>query len=409
LFESKKYLTFQQADIMNKKTRMVYFLSHPIQYFSPLLRELAKVVDLQIYYFSDASIKGTVDKGFGKAVTWDTSLLDGYSNIFLKNYCKDRGLNNRFLDVWNPGVWKAIRKSKADVIIINDWTYSSTWMVLLIAAFTRKEVWLRAESPLNQELRKSRKVLMIKKLFLKSFLFRFLVKKCLYIGTQNKAFFKYYGISEDRLVFTPYAVDNDFFREAWLANKDQLPKIKERLGLPAGKKIVVFSGKYINKKRPLDLLKAFKGLDKDKYILLMVGEGELRPAMEQFIKDHALNHIFLTGFVNQSEIPLYYSVADVFVMCSAMGETWGLSVNEAMNFSKPVIVSETCGCSTDLVKHGENGFVFEEGNVQQLTHYLKELLENEVFCKKAGQKSLEVIDKYSITTIIENIKRVGLS
>jgi glycosyltransferase involved in cell wall biosynthesis len=390
---------------MKRNPRLMYFLSHPIQYFSPLLRELAKEVDLQVCYFSDSSIKGAIDKGFGKSVIWDIPLLEGYSSVFLKNYQKDRGLNNKFWDVWNPGVWKSIRKNNPDVIIINDWTYSSSWLVLLTAALTRKKVWLRAESPLNQELRKSKKVLLVKKLMLKHFLFRWLVNKCCYIGTQNKSFFKHYGVAENRLVFTPYAVDNDFFRKAWLANKDQLLKVKERLGLPADKKIILFSGKYIPKKRPMDLLKAFASLDLNKYALVMVGEGELRPSMEQFIREHTLDCVFLTGFVNQSEIPLYYSVADVFVMCSGMGETWGLAVNEAMNFAKPVIVSETCGSSTDLVQHGENGFVFEEGNIQQLSGYLTQVLENTVFCQKAGQLSLEIIDQYSIDHIVKNIAK----
>jgi hypothetical protein len=46
------------------KPKLTYFLSHPIQYISPLLKELAKEVDLEVYYYSDVSIKGGIDKGF---------------------------------------------------------------------------------------------------------------------------------------------------------------------------------------------------------------------------------------------------------------------------------------------------------------------------------------------------------
>jgi uncharacterized membrane protein len=46
------------------KPKLTYFLSHPIQYISPLLKELAKEVDLEVYYYSDVSIKGGTDKGF---------------------------------------------------------------------------------------------------------------------------------------------------------------------------------------------------------------------------------------------------------------------------------------------------------------------------------------------------------
>jgi glycosyltransferase involved in cell wall biosynthesis len=185
--------------------------------------------------------------------------------------------------------------------------------------------------------------------------------------------------------------------------KDKLPEVKVQLGLPVEKKIVLFSGKYIEKKRPLDLLKAFSALDPAKYFLVMAGDGQLRSEMEHFIEAKNIKNVLLTGFVNQSQIPLYYAAADVFVMCSGTGETWGLSVNEAMNFSKPVIVSATCGSSEDLVHEGENGFVFEEGNIDQLVTYLKKVLEDDVFRERAGRKSAEIINSYSIEKIVQNI------
>jgi len=368
-----------------------------------LLKELAKEVDLEVYYFSDSSVKGGFDKGFGKTVSWDMPLLNGYTYHFLKNHRAERGLNNNFLDVWNPGAWKVVWNSNAEVILLNGWTYSSIWLVLLIAKLRKKKVWLRAENPLNQELKKSKKIIWAKKVVLQQILFRRMVNKCLFIGTQSKSFFKYYGVQEERLVYTPYAVDNTHFRAAWENAKGQLPQIKEKLALPKDKKIILFSGKYISKKNPLDLLKAFACLDSDKYFLLMVGDGPLRPVMEQFIQTQGIQNVLLTGFVNQSEIPLYYAVADVFVMCSGMGETWGLAVNEAMNFGKPVIVSDTCGCSSDLVKHNENGFIFNEGNTEQLANYLQQTLDDDNFRERAGRKSLEIIDAFSIEHIVHNI------
>lgn len=389
--------------IQGKAGHIIYFLSHPIQYFSPLLKQLSLVTDLKVYYFSDSSVKGGLDKGFGKSIAWDTPLLEGYTSNFLKNKRTDRGLNNKFLDVWNPGVWKVIRRSSADIIIVNGWVYSSNWLAMLAARLSGKKVWLRAENPLNQEIIKSKKTLFVKKIILKHLLFRLFVNKCLYIGKGSKAFFEYYGVPEKKLLYTPYAVDNSFFSKKWLEVKDRLFEIKTQLGLPVDKKIILFSGKYIEKKRPLDLLKAFAALDPARYFLVMAGDGALRPEMERFIQSHNMKNVLLTGFVNQSQIPLYYASADVFVMCSGSGETWGLSVNEAMNFSKPVIVSATCGSSEDLVQHGENGFIFEEGNTDQLTTYLKTLLEDDSFRERAGRRSAEIISSFSIERIVENI------
>ncbi len=386
-----------------QKKRIAYFLSHPIQYFSPLLKAMAKETDLQVYYFSDASIKGNIDKGFGKSVQWDAPLLAGYSYKFLKNFSKRASLNNHFLDVFNPGVIKAIWQEKASIVIVNGWTYSSTLLTIFFGRLFGKKIWLRAENPLNQEINKRGIVLLIKKVILKHILFKFFVSKCLYIGSENRGFFEFYGVPESKLVYTPYSVDNDFFSGQYQQLEKKLPAVRQQLGLPEDKMIILFSGKYITKKRPMDLIRAFQLLDKNKCALVMVGEGALRKEMEDFITKNNIEQVYLTGFINQSLISSYYAVADVFVMCSGTGETWGLSVNEAMNFENPVIVSKTCGCCPDLVMHGENGYAFEEGDISKLVVFLEKTLDNPDFRLSAGLKSAEVVKTFSISQIVSNI------
>ena len=125
--------------------------------------------------------------------------------------------------------------------------------------------------------------------------------------------------------------------------------------------------------------------------------------MENFIREKDLRHVYLTGFINQTAISAYYTVADVFVMCSGAGETWGLSVNEAMNFEKPVIVSRTSGCGADLVKNGVNGFLFETGNTAELADCLRMTLEDDAFRLSAGKRSGQIIRDYSIEQVVTNI------
>ncbi|HLY70821.1 MAG TPA: glycosyltransferase, partial [Puia sp.] len=370
---------------------------------SPLLKELAKKTDLMVYYFSDASITGTIDKGFSQEVKWDTPLVEGYEYFFLKNYSRGKSLDNNLFDVFNPGVIKILWKEKATFIIVNGWSYSSNVMTILFAKLFGKKVWLRAENPLNQELQKSKKTIFVKKIFLKHFLFRFFIHKFLYIGKENKLFFQYYGVSSARLIYTPYAVDNNFFEMQHDNLKNSHIQLKTDLGLSMERKIILFSGKFIEKKRPLDLLQAFSLLERDKYSLVMVGDGELRKKMEDYIEQMSLSEVYLTGFINQSAISQYYEIADVFVMCSGLGETWGLSVNEIMNFEKPVLISRICGCSGDLVDEGNNGYTFDEGNIKQLSQLLADVLENDSFLISAGKRSKKIIENYSISKITDNL------
>ncbi|MFY8166533.1 MAG: glycosyltransferase family 4 protein [Sediminibacterium sp.] len=384
------------------KSKLTYFLSHPIQYITPLLQALAKEVELEVYYYSDVTLRGGVDKGFGKSIQWDVPLLEGYKSKFLKNYSSSKAMDCRFGDALNFGVWNVLRKTKSSVVLVNGWTYGTDLMVIFTAWIFGKKVWLRTETPLNQEVQKKGWKQKIKLFVLKYLLFKFFISKFLYIGTQNKNFYNFMGVPDAKLLFTPYAVDNIKFRSEYIKNKEQKTSLKATLSIPKESKVILYAGKYITKKRPLDLIQAFIRLSTPNVHLVLMGDGSLRQEMEHYIVNNQVQNVQLTGFVNQSEVSTYYSVSDVFVMCSGIGETWGLSTNEAMNFGLPIIVSETTGCAIDLVK--DNGFVFETGNVEQLAKCLTHLLENDQLSSKYGLNSSKIIDSYSIEKIVSNIK-----
>ena len=386
-------------------SKIIYLNSHPIQYLSPLLKQLSNAVQLRVGYLSKAGLGTIKDKGFGEVITWDEPLLEGYASFFIPNLRGSTPMDNGFLDAINPGVFKVLLSSPEKIIVLNGWSYLTNWLVFIFGPILGKEIWLRAESPLNQELRKSKKVLFVKKILLKHFLFKFLVKRFLYIGSQNKAFYNYYGVDDNRLIFTPYAVDNEKFRAKYNSNLPVLKDLRASLKIPTNLKIILFSGKYITKKRPLDLLHAFENLASEGYGLIFLGDGMLRSEMESYVSSRKLKNVWLTGFVNQSQIDKYYSIADVFVMTSGVGETWGLSVNEAMNFSLPVIVSTTCGSSFDLVEEGENGYTYTEGDIEALTKAIRYVFDEHKKCERMGNRSFEIVQGFSIEKLVTNISK----
>jgi len=397
--------------------RIIFINSHPIQYFVPLYQQMARepAMTLEVWYASDETLKGAVDEEFGKQITWDIPLLEGYSYRFFKNYARKPSIFNGFWGLVNWGVVKALYQAPKSLVIVHGWAYWTHLLVVVVAKLFRHTVALRGESPYHHKKRKSARSRLLKQVYLRYFLFRF-VDFFLYIGTQNRRFYEWLGVADDRLIFTPYAVDNQRFYEAARYLLPQKNELKARLSLPAQSVVVLCSGKYIAKKRPMDMLAAFQNsmLELSKtpgspdVVLVMVGEGKLRETMEAFIARHRLTNVYLTGFVNQTEIVQYYATADVFVMCSGIGETWGLVVNEAMNFGVPLLVSELTGSSADLVKRGVNGYVFETGNLPQLTSYLTELLLDAHKRQRMGRASAEIIREYSYDMIIRNLKQMFL-
>jgi len=379
-------------------------MSHPIQYISPLMFKLSENLELEVYYYSDIGVNGKSDLGFGHKVAWDIPLLDNYKFSFLKNWSPRKSMDCRFWDAVNFGVWGVLRKSKGDIVMVNSWTYCSDLMVIFVSFLFSKKVWIRAENPLNQELHRSGSKVMLKRAFLKYFLFKFFIDKFLYIGSQNKLFYEYFGVSPADLIFSPYAVDNLRFSGEYSALKPLGNVIKSELCIPEDAKVVLYVGKLIEKKRPFDLLKAFEMLNSLNLYLVFVGDGPLRSDLERDVVNNNLSNVIFTGFINQTQISRFYTIANVLVVCSGYGETWGLVVNEALNFDTPIILSETTGCNFDLINHGVNGFVFEEGDCNSLSYYLNSILSGDFDFEKSNELTKTNLELYSLETNVNNIK-----
>jgi len=388
----------------SRPPKIVFINTHPIQYFAPLYA-YCNIEGLRVdaWYCSDESIKGEKDLQFGHAVKWDIPLLDGYVYRFFKNYSWKPSIHSGFFGLINLGMIIALFKEPKSIIIIHGWGYLTLLLVIVLGRLAGHTVCLRSETPYKQEKLHSPSKLCLRKMFLKQFMFRF-IDKFLFVGKQNEDFYRYYGVKNKCLVFVPYAVDNKRFDTEYQELRYEKANLKENLHIPKENFVILYSGKYIAKKRPLDLLKAFHLMNNSMASLVMIGEGELREEMEKYVRDINVKNVILTGFINQSFISSYYAIGDVFVMCSQEGETWGLSINEAMNFELPVVASDLVGCTDDLVVRNETGFAYKCGNVRELSNILNYLLVDVELRKRLGKNSKEKIDHYSYKAIKNNLQ-----
>ncbi len=368
-------------------------------------------ISLKVIYLSDETITGYRDDQFGVTVKWDIPLLLGYDFLFLKNHSWKPSLKNGFFGLINFGLLRELKKAEKDaIVIVHGWGYFSLVFAVCTAKIFGFRVGLRGESPLKHEDLNFSVKGIFRFLFFKIVLLPF-VDKFFFIGNQNRMFYKKWGVRDSDLFFTPYSVDNARFRNEFLRYKDKKKALREMYNIHENAFIILFSGKYISKKRPLDILQAINRLKGRNLFLIMMGEGELRSEMEKYIHENHINcYVLLTGFINQTEVSKFYALADVFVMCSERGETWGLSVNEAMNFNLPLIISDQTGCSDDLVDHGKNGYVFSTGNVSELVHCMEDFLSKTATeQERMGQSSFEIVNEYSFRNIIVSLKSAVLS
>ena len=376
------------------KKKIGIFTTHPIQYQVPLFRSLRKEknIDSYIFYASDHGLKSKTDKEFNKKFAWNVNLTSGYKYKFIGS--KNSNVNSFFLN--SNKIKEEIIEAGFDATIIFGWNSIYYLKSIIYSLFYSKKVVLRVENNLCKKENLYKRFL--KKIFL--FLFFKLFDHFLYIGKHNYEFYRRNGVEKKKLLPSPYFVDNNFFE---LKSKKKNYKKKNKL-------VFIFSGKFIERKKPLDILKALTSpiLKKYNYKFIFLGDGVLKKNCIQFCKKNNLKNILFLGFVNQKEIVKYYNLSDVIVMPSEY-ETWGLSINEAMASGCACIVTKETGCAKDLVKtkgKNQNGLIFDCGDISSLAFKIKYFLDNKKIISRWKKNSISIIKEYSLNKTVNSINKI---
>lgn len=371
--------------------KLAIIITHPIQYYVPIFQLLAKRCELKVFYtWGKMGIKAKHDPGFGKTIEWDLPLLDGYNYELLENISKDPG-SHHGKGIINPDIIAKIKTFSPNVILVYGYIYHSHFKVM--RHFKGKiPIWFRGDSTLLDESSKWKAI--AKKIYLK-WVYSY-VNKAFYVGTNNKAYFKKYGLRENQLSFAPHAIDNERFSEKRLL---EVKELKIKLGYSSDDIVILYAGKFEavkNLKILIEVFNSFNPLPKVK--LLLVGNG----TEEYKLKAAAVNNpnIQFLDFQNQRFLPVVYSVCDIFCLPS-YSETWGLAINEAMAAGKAIITSDKVGCAADLVKEGINGYIFKSNDVEDLKEKLSFLINHPSMIIGFGKQSEQLIKNWSFDLQVE--------
>jgi glycosyltransferase involved in cell wall biosynthesis len=142
--------------------------------------------------------------------------------------------------------------------------------------------------------------------------------------------------------------------------------------------------------------------------LVLVGEGPLREDLERqaralglTVRDGLKDPVVRGGaevvfypFQQADLTPLFFALCEAFVLPSKR-EEWGLVVNEAMACGAPVVVSNRVGSHFDLVRDGENGFVFAPDDVEQLAGILHHFDEDPELSRRLGTEGCKAIQAWT--------------
>ena len=387
------------------RKRLTIVISHPIQYHAPLYSKIARLAafDVHVIFHNDRGVRPFFDKLSGTQVSYDNNLLKGYSYEFLTQG-PPAGPVGKLRHLWLPTLEPRIMASKPDAVYFHGYSHPAH---MRASRFVKKQgirLFFRGE---NEDIipRPAWRNL-ARETFLKFFL-----KQCdalLYIGIENREFYRRRGVPEHKLFFVPYSADNEYFGIE-VPPTDQ-GALRERLGAELGfnSKSVVFINtcKHRPEKRPMDLVQAYIEARKElgaehETTLLLVGDGELNKTMRETVTRAAVPGVVFTGFVSQSRMRELLLVADYCVNPAA--EPWGCVFNEALPAGLALISSDHVVGWPDMVRIGDNGFVYRCGCLRSLSSILAQCARHPEWRESFRKVSREVARLYSYETCVKTL------
>lgn len=378
-----------------QRKKLAIITTHPIQYYAPLFKMLAARGKIQVkVFYTWEQGASEYDKQFEKKFKWDIPLCEGYDYEFVSN---NGNYKRRFFDLKNPSLISDIINWGADVIMVYGWNFLSHLKAM--HHFKGKiPVLFRGDSTLLNEKKGLR--LLARRILLKSVYKN--VDYALYVGQNSREYFGKHGLKDHQLVFTPHAVDNERFEFEDSYTTSSVNELKNELNISEDEIVFLYAGKFYEVKDLFTLITAFKKLPDKNARLVLFGNGVLETELRELAAED--QRIIFTGFRNQSEMPIVYRVADVFVLPSK-SETWGLAVNEAMACGRAILVSNKVGCARDLVKPGYNGYIFPSQNIGALVSCFEAMIDK-TKVKAMGEASKQLISEWSFENQAKEIERL---
>lgn len=395
--------------MLKTKPRLAVIASHPIQHFVPVYQRLAEHfdVELKVFYIAENGVADSVDKGFGVSFSWDIPLLENYDHLFLHP--------GKILDQYSfssldcVAINQHMDEFAANAIWIHGYAAKVNWRTILGQSHKRSIIYSSDSNLLTKRI-------WVTQIF-KQIAVRFFFSKCsmlIAISEPNELYLKHYGVPTKKIKRSCFPVDIQRLtkqrKQLSASNKNQ---IRYDNGIAQDAFVLLFSGKLVDYKGVLDLVRARALLAAEEIVILFMGDGELRNKIMQLAKELGINDkVSITGFVNQSKIAHYMFASDVLVLPSTK-EPFGAVISEALPFGLPIIASNKVGAvgKTDSAQPNKNTLVYQSGNIEELAWVIKKLYQDRDLYKRFSEHSKAIAMQHDVDvycqTIVDCLKTKG--
>ena len=333
---------------------------------------LTRVDDLEVVGIELSRVESTYE--------WTTSINE--LNTPFHTVVKDKSWEEVSLFNLTKSLYKVLNEVEPDIIVIAGYHLPIFLMTIVYAKFRNKKLILMMATKEDDT----------KRYFLKEKVKSYIIKTyaaAVVGGSPQRRYLIKLGMPSEK-VFSGYnVVDNSSFDRA-LAIPTQSP---------LGKPFFLSINRFVEKKNLARLLYCYhtyrKEIGSRAWDLVLIGDGELRPQIENMVISLNLSGtVHLTGFLQQHDQIPYLHHAKCFIHGS-LQEQWGLVVNEAMASSLPSFVSNRCGCFEDLIIEGETGFGFDPESTDELVNLMMRASLNLIDLERIGNNAYRHIQLFS--------------
>lgn len=352
-------------------------------YRIPLFNQIHKMenIDLTVYLLSHNE----------KNRLWSIDSNTAFKCKILPDYGFDWSNSVGLICHFNPHIYSEIKKENFDLVICGGYD-SLTALILLTMSKIEKIPFILWSGSTQYENRGIFRIIgkPIISLFSKH------SDSFIAYGSRAKQFLISNGVAEKKIFKAYNTVDINYYKNECLRHKDKKSILLKENNIKQNK-CILYVGQLTARKGLKTLLDAFKkiNIDDSGIALLIVGEGGQKQKYIDYCSSNDIDNVYFLGYKAIDELPKYYSIADVFILPS-LSEVWGLVINEAMACSLPIITTNYVGASEDLVLNGQNGYIVNSNDSEDLYTKIKSIITNDNLKNQMEMQSLEIINKYTL-------------
>lgn len=351
--------------------KVLFLTNVPAPYRVEFFEELGKYCDLTVLYdIDDRELRDRDSRWFSKSSKNHTRVILKQTRIFNKKISFE--------------VITHLKNNKYDCVIIGIYSLPTSMLAIEYMRLNNIPFVLNSDGGFIKNDNKL--TYLIKKHFISS------AEIYASSGSQTDKYLKHYGAKEEKIYRYPMTSIKEKDIAKTIIGKEEKFIIRKSLGI--NEKLIILSvGQFIHRKANDILIKAFSKLNNIDIGLYIIGGKPTKEYIDLVEKFHIKNVHFI-NFINKEELMRYYLATDLFVL-PTREDIWGLVINEAMAYGLPIITTNKCNAGLELVDNGENGYLVEVDNINELCNRISDiLLGNKLEYMKLN--SLKRISKYSI-------------